>query len=93
MSSRLDKNFGKFWQIHPSYEYLRLLCDQTTNQGTATSNFIYQRHSTGYISNKSEESKMFETITLGLIHKIYIIYVASNIKKNKHNDRNILGKL
>ena len=25
-----------------------------------------------YISNKLEESKMFETITVGLIHKIYI---------------------
>ena len=31
--------------------------------------------------NKSEESKMFETITVGLIHKIYIIYIAFNIKK------------
>ena len=31
---------------------------------------------------------MFETITVGLIHKIYIIYVAIDIKikKNKHND-------
>ena len=36
VSSRFDKkeNFGKFWQIHPRYEFLRLPCDQTT------SNFI-----------------------------------------------------
>ena len=38
---------------------------------------------------------MFETITVDLIHQIYIIYVAFDIKKtqNKHNDRNIIGKL
>ena len=29
---------------------------------------------------------MFETITLGLIHMIYIIYVTFDIKKKKHND-------
>ena len=83
MSSRLDKkkNFGKFWQIHPlRHEFLRLPSDQTPNQGTATSNIIYQRHSMEYISNKLEESKIFETITVGLIHKIYIIYVAFDIK-------------
>ena len=43
----------------------------------------------GYISNKSEESKMFEAITVGLIHKIYIIYVAFDkikLKIKKHND-------
>ena len=85
MSSRLDKkqNFGKFWQIHPRHEFLRLPSDQTTNQGTATFNIIYQRHSTEYISNKLEESKMFDTITVGLIHKIYIIYVAFNKNKTK----------
>ena len=43
VSSRLDKKqyLGKFSQIHPRYDFLRLPCDQTTNQGTATSNFIY----------------------------------------------------
>ena len=36
-----------------------------------------------YISKKSEESKMFETITVGVIHKIYITYVAFNMKENQ----------
>ena len=47
-----------------------------------------KKHSTEYISNKLEESKMFEAITVGLIHKIYIIYVAfdTKTKQNKHND-------
>ena len=33
-----------------------------------------------YILNKLKESKMFETIIVGLIYKIYIIYVAFDIK-------------
>ena len=35
-----------------------------------------------YVSNKTEESKMFEKITVGIIKKIYIIYVTFNIKEN-----------
>ena len=91
MSSRLDKkqNLGKFWQIHPRHEFLRLSCDQTTNQGTATSNFIYQRHSTKYISNNLEESKMFETITVSLIHKIYIIFYIHSISTQSQQQHHL----
>ena len=41
---------------------------------------------TGYILNKSEESKMFETITVGAIHKIYIIYFAFIIKEKQKQE-------
>ena len=33
--------------------------------------------------NKSEESKMFETIRVGDINEIYIIYIAFDIKENQ----------
>ena len=36
-----------------------------------------------YISNKSEESKRFKTIIVDVIQKIFIIYVAFNIKENR----------
>ena len=34
-----------------------------------------------YVSNKSEESKMFETIIVDRLHKIYIIYVVFDIEE------------
>ena len=38
---------------------------------------------TGYILNKSEVGRIFETMRFGAINKIYIIYVAFNIKENQ----------
>ena len=42
-----------------------------------------------YISNKSEESKMFETIRVDPLHKIYIIYVAFNIEEHQRQAKRL----
>ena len=49
---------------------------------------VYSKETqTAYILNKSEVSKVFETITVGVIHKIYIIYVVFDIKENKNKQK------